>query len=100
MLCTIIRFKWAKQKQHIVETCATPRLKFNILINIYYHKVKLVVHESIMQSIKVHLGHKEQYPNIGARCLDFNIKSMFFENSLGIEQQIHISLHLVYSNSS
>ncbi len=58
--------------------------------------MKLAIHESIMQSIKAHLVHKEQYPNIGTRGLDFNIKSMFFENSSGIEQQIHISLHLVY----
>jgi hypothetical protein len=73
---------------------------FNILINISYNKVKLVVDEVVMESIKVHLGHKEQYPDIGARGLDFSIKPMFFENSLGIEQQIHISLHLVFSNSS
>jgi len=53
-----------------------------------------------MQSIKAHLVHKEQYPNIGARGLDFNIKSMVFEDSLGIEQQIHIFLHLVYFNSN
>jgi hypothetical protein len=49
---------------------------------------------------KAHLGHKEQHPKIGARALDFSIKSMFIEDSSGIEQQIHISLHLVYSNSS
>jgi hypothetical protein len=60
----------------------------------------LAIDETIMQSITVHLGHKEQYPNIGARGLDFNIKPMFFEDSLGIEQQIHVSLHLVFSNSS
>jgi hypothetical protein len=62
--------------------------------------MKLAIHESIMQSIKAHLGHKEQYPNIGARCFDFNMKSMFFENSLKIGQEIHISLHLVHLNSS
>jgi hypothetical protein len=100
MLCTITRFIWARQEQHIVETCATLRLKFNILLNICYRKVKLVVHEFVMQSIKAHLVHKEQYLKIGTRGFDFNFKSMFFEDSSKIEQQIDISLHLVYSNLS
>jgi len=100
MLCTFNRLIWARQKQHIVETCATPGLKFNIFIKICSHKVKLDVHEFVMQSIKAHLVHKQQYLNIGARGLDFNIKSMVFEDSSGIEQQIHIFLHLFYFNSN
>jgi hypothetical protein len=37
-----------------------------------------------MQSIKSYLLHKELCPNIGARSLDFNIKSMFFAFGLSI----------------
>jgi hypothetical protein len=50
--------------------------------------------------LKINFVLKKQYHNIGAKGFDFNIKSMFFEDSSRIEQQIHTSLHLVYSNSS
>jgi hypothetical protein len=55
-----------------------------------------------MQSIKASLGHTltKSHTNIGAKGLVVNIYSMFFENSLKIEQQIHIYLHLIFFHLS
>jgi len=57
MLHDIGWFIRTKQKQLIVEIDVTPRLKFNILTNVCYHKMKLVADEVVMWSIKVSLGH-------------------------------------------
>jgi hypothetical protein len=57
MLHHIGWFIQTKQKQLVVEIDVTPRLKFNILTNVCYHKMKFVVDEVVMQSIKASLSH-------------------------------------------